>query len=92
MCSVWQELEAISNHHMLLCNRAKSKLLSEEKSLFEAMLRQLQQIMDLGANGNEKVSEVDKGKQVELGVVGDNSEFKTIRETSVAKAAEMAAG
>ena len=76
---------------MLLCNRAKSKLLSEEKSSFDAMLRQLQQIMDLGANGNED-SEVDKGKQVELGVIGDNSEFKTIRETSVAKAAEMAAG
>jgi hypothetical protein len=91
-CYGWQELDAIANHHMLLCNRAKTKLSNEEKSLFDGTLKQLQQIMDVGTSANEKISEADKGKQVELGVIDDNSEFKSIREAGVAKAAEMAAG
>lgn len=87
-----EELEALSNHHMLLCNRAKGKLPSEEKSSLDSILKQLQQIMDLGVNAIEKGTEVDKGKRVEIGSIGDASELKVIRDTSVTKAAEMAAG
>lgn len=86
-----EELEALSNHHMLLCNRAKAKLSSEQKSSFDSTLKQLQQVMDLGMNADKR-TEVDKGKRVETGSIGDASELKQIRETSVTKAAEMAAG
>lgn len=87
-----EELEALSNHHTLLCNRAKAKLSSEQKSLFDSVLKQLQQILDLGVDGVEKASEVDKGKRIETGAVGDGNDLKVLRESSVAKAAEMAAG
>eukprot|EP00250_Pteridium_aquilinum_P007691 c17361_g1_i1 orf=522-2093(+) len=87
-----EELEALSNHHMLLCNRAKAKLPSEQKSSFDSTLKQLQQVMDLGINAADQGTEVDKGKRVETGSIGDVSELKQIRETGVTKAAEMAAG
>ncbi|MCO5579605.1 hypothetical protein L7F22_033462 [Adiantum nelumboides] len=86
-----EELEALANHHMLLCNRAKAKLPSEQKSSYDSALKQVKQVLDLGFTGIEN-AELDKGKRVETGLIGDVNELKQIRETGVAKAAEMAAG
>ncbi|MCO5608940.1 hypothetical protein L7F22_063158 [Adiantum nelumboides] len=86
-----EELEALANHHMLLCNRAKAKLPSEQKSSYDSALKQVKQVLDLGFTGLEN-AEIDKGKRVETGLIGDVNELKQIRETGVAKAAEMAAG
>lgn len=87
-----EELEALANHYMLLCNRAKAKLPSEHKYSLELDLKQLQNILSLGLDGFENAPEVDKGKRVETVSLGDVNELKTLRESGVAKAAEMAAG
>lgn len=86
-----EELEALANHHMLLCNRAKAKVPREQKAAYDTTFKQIKQVLDLGFNGVEK-TEADKGKRVEMGLIGDVGELKQIRDTSVAKAAEMAAG
>lgn len=55
-----EELEALSNHHVLLFNRRKGKLSSEQKSVMDGKLKQIQQIFNLsterdGRESNEKV-------------------------------------
>lgn len=86
-----EELEALSNHHSLLCNRARAKLSGEQKASFDSLLKQLEQTLSVGDN-KELVSGASKGKSVHLEAASNRSEVKALREASVTKAAEMATG
>lgn len=87
-----QELEALSNHYALLFNRRKAKLSSEQKSVYDGKLKQVQQIFSLGTDVEESSRESDKGKKVETATEGSGDEMKNLHDTSVSKAADMAAG
>lgn len=84
-----EELEALSNHYALLFNRRKAKLSSEQKPIFDGKLRQVQQIFSLTG---ELDGESDKGKKIETGAEGCGDEIKSLHDSSVSKAADMAAG
>ncbi|KAF9611377.1 hypothetical protein IFM89_032046 [Coptis chinensis] len=85
-----EELEALSNHYALLFNRRKAKLSSEQKSFYDAKLKQIQQIFSLDSEIDG--SDSDKGKKVETSEEGTGDEMKILRDSSVSKAADMAAG
>ncbi|KAF5191459.1 Bat2 domain protein [Thalictrum thalictroides] len=85
-----EELEALSNHYALLFNRRKAKLSSEQKSFYDAKLKQVQQIFSLSSETDETDS--DKGKKIETVEDGSGDEMKILRDSSVSKAADMAAG
>eukprot|EP01018_Ginkgo_biloba_P039607 Gb_08797 [translate_table: standard] len=87
-----QELEALSNHYALLYNRARSKLPGDQKASFDGMLKQLQQVFTLNNENDGGHLDIDKGKNIETGEMGDVNEMKTLCDSSVRKAAEMAAG
>ena len=78
------------NHYALLCNRIKEKLLQEEKVSFDGMLKQVQQIFTLSNESNGGNLEFNKGKNVESVEMGNGNEIKTLCESSVSKAADMA--
>lgn len=85
-----EELEALSSHYALLFNRRKAKLSSEQKSFYDAKLRQIQQIFSLGSEIDG--SDSGKGKKIET-VEGDGGdEMKILRDSSVSKAADLATG
>uniref|UniRef100_A0A0A0K6Q1 DUF7798 domain-containing protein n=1 Tax=Cucumis sativus TaxID=3659 RepID=A0A0A0K6Q1_CUCSA len=86
-----EELEALSNHYTLLYNRRKGKLSQDQKSVFDGKLKQVQQIFSLGNAIEENSSKSEKGKKLEVGEEG-NDEMKSLYDSSVSKAAEMAAG
>ncbi|KAL6522615.1 hypothetical protein OROMI_031573 [Orobanche minor] len=86
-----EELEALSNHFMLLYNRKKAKLSSEQKSIYDGKLKVVQQIFDLGAELDGNFTYSEKGKKVEA-VDDSNDEFKNLHDSSLSKAAELAAG
>lgn len=86
-----QELEALASHYALLFNRRKAKLSPEQKSLYEGKLKLVQQIFDLSFE-NENDVESNKGKKKETGNEGDSDEIKTLHDSSVSKAADMAVG
>lgn len=88
---IYQELEALSSHYALLFNRRKAKLSAEQKSFYEGQLKQVQQIFSLSNEVDENGAEADKGKKVEI-VEGSGDEMKTLRDSSVSKAADMATG
>ncbi|XP_047975094.1 uncharacterized protein LOC125217613 isoform X1 [Salvia hispanica] len=87
-----EELEALSNHYALLYNRRKAKLSSEENSIYDGKLKEVQSIFDLGSelDGNVKYSE--KGKEKEAGNDESMNELKKLHDSSVRKAAELASG
>ncbi|XP_057533905.1 uncharacterized protein LOC130811727 [Amaranthus tricolor] len=87
-----EELEALSSHYTLLFNRKKAKLLPEEKSLYEGKVKQVQLILDLNSKTESTAVQPDKGKKVEIGAEGSDSELKNLHESSLSKAADMAAG
>ncbi|KAH9296751.1 hypothetical protein KI387_028433 [Taxus chinensis] len=87
-----EELEALSNHYALLCNRTRTKLPGEEKATFDGMVKQIQQIFTLSNESDGGNFGFDKGKNVESGETGNGNETKTLSDASVSKAAEMAAG
>lgn len=87
-----EELEALSNHYALLFNRRKAKLSSEQKSVYDGKLKQVQQIFSLSTDVEGSGRESDKGKKVETGTEGSGDEMKNLHDTSVSKAADMAAG
>ncbi|CAN6459989.1 unnamed protein product [Victoria cruziana] len=87
-----EELEALSNHHMLLFSRKKTKLPPERKALYDGELKQVKLILTLNTENENSSLDPDKGKTVETVEVGDGSEMKALSESSVGKAAEMAAG
>eukprot|EP00249_Psilotum_nudum_P011297 c23085_g1_i2 orf=385-1920(-) len=87
-----EELDALSNHYTLLCNRARAKLPTDQKAFFDGIQKQLQHILILGPDKDGHVPDFGKGKRAELGVLGNEIEMKALRESSVSKAAEMATG
>ncbi|KAH6814868.1 BAT2 domain protein [Perilla frutescens var. frutescens] len=87
-----EELEALSNHYALLYNRRKAKLSSEEKSIYDGKLKEVQSIFDLGAEIDGNVAYSEKGKEKEAGNDGSMNELKKLHDSSVRKAAELAAG
>ncbi|XP_058080815.1 uncharacterized protein LOC131228983 [Magnolia sinica] len=87
-----EELEALSSHYALLCNRRKAKLSSEQKSFYDGRLRQVQQIFSLSTEIEVNGVDADKGKNIETVEEGSGNEMKIMRDSSVSKAADMAAG
>ncbi|EXB63670.1 hypothetical protein L484_027013 [Morus notabilis] len=87
-----QELEALSSHYALLFNRRKGKLLSEQKSVYDGMLKEAQQIFSLSTVLDGSGGELGKGKKKETTVDGSSDEIKDLHDSSVSKAADMAAG
>ncbi|OMP01575.1 hypothetical protein COLO4_11733 [Corchorus olitorius] len=87
-----EELEALSSHYSLLFNRRKAKLASEQKSVYEGKLKQIQQIFSLDAEIDGNGPELAKGKKIETGTEGGHDEMKNLHDSSVSKAADMAAG
>ncbi|KAF3775427.1 hypothetical protein EJ110_NYTH47245, partial [Nymphaea thermarum] len=87
-----EELEALSNHHMLLFNRKKTKLPPAQKALYDGELKQVKLILTLNTENDGSSLDLDKGKTVENIEVVDGSEMKALCESSVSKAADMAAG
>ncbi|XVE49134.1 hypothetical protein DITRI_Ditri01bG0057900 [Diplodiscus trichospermus] len=87
-----EELEALSSHYALLFNRRKTKLPSEQKSVYERKLKQIQQIFCLDAEMGGKGPESVKGKKIETGTEGSHDEMKSLHDSSINKAADMAAG
>ncbi|KAK3002786.1 hypothetical protein RJ639_018344 [Escallonia herrerae] len=87
-----EELEALSSHYTLLFNRRKAKLSSEQKSFYDVKLKQVHQIFSFSTEFDGSGVELEKGKKVENGAGGTSDEMKTFHDSSVSKAAEMAAG
>ncbi|GLT86323.1 hypothetical protein SLE2022_044680 [Rubroshorea leprosula] len=87
-----EELEALSNHYAMLYNRRKVKLPPEQKSIYEGKLKQVQQIFSLSTEMDGSGTESGKGKKIETGTEGGEDEMKSLHDSSVSKAADMAAG
>ncbi|KAF8674256.1 hypothetical protein HU200_048077 [Digitaria exilis] len=87
-----EELEALSSHYALLFNRKKGKLNAEQKTYYDGKLKEIQQIFSLSTNSEEDGSDSDKGKKIESADTDADAEMKKLCETSVSKAAKMAAG
>ncbi|GMH13426.1 hypothetical protein Nepgr_015267 [Nepenthes gracilis] len=87
-----QELEALSNHCALLFNRRKAKLSSELRSFYEGRLKAVQQILDLSTQTDAITAESKKGKKIETRSEGSDNELKSLHDSSISKAADMAAG
>lgn len=86
-----QELEALSSHYALLFNRRKAKLSAEQKSLYDGKLKEVQQILNLSTVVDAS-ADSNKGKTIKRGNEGSDDEMKNLHDSSVGKAAEMAAG
>ncbi|XAR72867.1 hypothetical protein NMG60_11019649 [Bertholletia excelsa] len=87
-----EELEALSNHYAMLFNRRKVKLSSEQKSLYDGKLKEVHQVFDLSSEIDGNALESEKGKKIETGAESGANEMKILHDSSVKKAAEMAAG
>ncbi|XP_062092309.1 uncharacterized protein LOC133798123 [Humulus lupulus] len=87
-----EELGALSSHYALLFNRRKGKLSSEQKAVYDGKLKEVQQIFSLGTEIDGSFAESDKGKKKETGADGSSDEIKDLHDSSVSKAADMAAG
>ncbi|KAF4366873.1 hypothetical protein F8388_013938 [Cannabis sativa] len=87
-----EELGALSSHYALLFNRRKGKLSSEQKSVYDEKLKEVQEIFSLGTEMDGSFAELDKGKKKETGADGSSDEIKDLHDSSVSKAADMAAG
>ncbi|RLN40063.1 uncharacterized protein C2845_PM01G28840 [Panicum miliaceum] len=87
-----EELEALSSHYAVLFNRKKGKLNAEQKTYYDGKLKEIQQIFSLSTNAEEDGPDSDKGKKIESAHTDADAEMKKLCETSVSKAAKMAAG
>ncbi|PKU85450.1 uncharacterized protein LOC110113441 [Dendrobium catenatum] len=87
-----EELEALSSHYALLFNRRKAKLAYEQKSFYDGKLKQILQVFSLGSDPEESGLVLDKGKNVVTINEAGRFEMKNLRDSSVSKAADMAAG
>ncbi|GAB4853951.1 hypothetical protein Ancab_018160 [Ancistrocladus abbreviatus] len=87
-----EELEALSNHYALLFNRRKTKFSSEQRTFYEGRLKEVQQILDLNSETDASAAELNKGKKIETLAEGSDTELKSLHDSSVGKAADMAAG
>ncbi|KAL0412525.1 UNVERIFIED_CONTAM: hypothetical protein Sradi_1454200 [Sesamum radiatum] len=86
-----EELEALSNHHALLYNRRKAKLSADQKSTYDGKLKEVQQIFSLGAEIDGNIY-LEKGKKIEDGNDDNIDQLRNLNDSSVRKAAELAAG
>ncbi|KAK7273941.1 hypothetical protein RIF29_15009 [Crotalaria pallida] len=87
-----EELEALSSHYALLFNRRKAKLSAEQKSEYDGKLKEVQQIFNLSSEIDGSSADSNKGKTIKRGNEGSSDEMKSLHDSSVSKAAEMAAG
>ncbi|KAL9174090.1 hypothetical protein ABFS82_02G029700 [Erythranthe guttata] len=87
-----EELEALANHYVLLYNRRKAKLSSEEKTICDGKLKDVQHIFDLAGELDGNYTDSEKGKQIEAGNDDSIDEWKKLHDSSIRKAAELAAG
>ncbi|XP_009394282.3 uncharacterized protein LOC103979791 [Musa acuminata AAA Group] len=87
-----EELEALSSHHVLLFNRRKTKLLAEQKSLYNAKLLQVQKFFSLGTIAEENGVDPDIGNVIETTAGDSDTEMKRLCDSSVKRAADIAAG
>lgn len=82
----------MSNHYALLYNRRKAKLSSEQKSIYDGKLKEIQHLFDLVAELDGNVTESEKGKEIKAGNDDSTDELKRLHDSSIRKAAELAAG
>lgn len=82
----------MSNHYALLFNRRKAKLPSEQKSLYDGKLKEVQQIFHMNSEIDLSGLESDKGKKIKNAAGGNDNEMKNLRDSSVKQAADMATG
>ncbi|KAJ0254448.1 BAT2 domain protein [Hirschfeldia incana] len=87
-----EELEALSSHYTLLFNRRKGKLSQDEKLLYDEKLKQIQQLFSFADEMSRSKAESDKGKKIDINTEGNDDEMKNLYNSSVSKAADMAAG
>uniref|UniRef100_A0A0V0HNX0 Putative ovule protein n=1 Tax=Solanum chacoense TaxID=4108 RepID=A0A0V0HNX0_SOLCH len=87
-----EELESLSNHYAMLFNRKKAKVPSDQRSSYDGKLKEVQQIFDLRSEVDGSDIESEKGKKVETGTWDSTDEVKNLHDSSVNKAAELAAG
>ncbi|PPD83171.1 hypothetical protein GOBAR_DD19885 [Gossypium barbadense] len=83
--SLIKELEALSSHYALLFNRRKTTLPTEQKSMYEGKLKEIQLIFtsDSGMDGNDLESAKGKTKD-------SHDEMKILHDSSIRKYADMA--
>lgn len=65
---------------------------SEQKSMYDGKLKQIQSIFSFGTEVDGIAVESVKGKKIETETEGSDQEMKTLHDSSVNKAADMAAG
>ncbi|CAH8381561.1 unnamed protein product [Eruca vesicaria subsp. sativa] len=87
-----EELEAVSSHYTLLFNRRKGKLSQDEKLLYDVKLKQIQQLFNFADEIIRNNAESDKGKKIDIKTEGNDDDMKNLHNSSVSKAADMAAG
>lgn len=92
MAVFYQELEALSSHYALLFNRKKGKLVAEQKTYYDGKLKEIQQIFSLSTKIDEDGPDSNKGKKIEAADSDSDAEMKKLCDSSVSKAAKMAAG
>ncbi|KAK4345372.1 hypothetical protein RND71_035548 [Anisodus tanguticus] len=77
----------------LCCSTGKkAKLPSDQRSTYDGKLKEVQQIFDLSSDVDGSDIESEKGKKVEIGTWDSTDEVKNLHNSSVNKAAELAAG
>lgn len=83
----------MSSHYALLFNRRKGKLPSEQKSLYDGKLKEVQQIFNLTSETDgSDTGELEKGKKIESSSERNDNEMNTLHDSSIRKAADMATG
>lgn len=87
-----EELEALSSHYALLFNRKKTKLVAEQKTYYDGKIKEIQQLFTLSTKIEEDGPDSDKGKKIEAADTDGGAEMKKLCDSSVSKAAKMAAG
>ncbi|KAL0802621.1 hypothetical protein Bca101_057797 [Brassica carinata] len=87
-----EELEALSSHYTLLFNRRKGKLSQDEKLLYDGKLKQIHQLFSFADEMSGSKPESDKGKKINISTEGNDDDMKNLYNSSVSKAADMAAG
>lgn len=87
-----EELEALSSHYALLFNRKKTKLVAEQKTYYDGKIKEIQQLFTLSTKIEDDGADSDKGKKIEAADTDGDAEMKKLCDSSVSKAAKMAAG
>lgn len=82
----------MSNHYALLFNRKKAKLSSEQKSFYDGKLKQVQEYLNLSSEVEDSGVDSEKGKYIEMADDATAAEMKLLHDSSVSKAADLAAG